>query len=86
MSIRMSIAWLCLDVYSAEICPALRFAEDQAVSLRRVCNGIVPGWSSNHELVSSCQHAKFWFLLRKDCGHPKPVSQMICASVQKECF
>ena len=62
---------LCLDVYSAEICHALRFAEDQAVPLCRVRKGIVPGWSSNPELVSSCHRTKFWFSLWKDCGCPK---------------
>ena len=49
---------------------AFRFAEHQAVPLRKIGKGIIPGWSSNPGLVASCVEANFGFHLRKDFDRP----------------
>ena len=57
-------------MYVAEISHALYFAENQSVPLRKIHKGIIPGWSSNPDLVASCLEAKFWFNVWKDCDRP----------------
>jgi hypothetical protein len=61
---------LCLNMYVAEISHALCFAKNQSVPLWKIRKGIIPGWSSNPDLVTSCLVAKFWFNVWKDCNRP----------------